>query len=349
MIPHEIVLGCDPEFFLRRDGVVVGSEEVVRKGLESYGGKVIRDGVQAEINPRAHTCRQVLGENINVCLDMVRKTLDGMPGYTADFGVSVDLTRESYDTLSDDCKEFGCKPSYNLDPDVPQVIQLSASEYPIRSAGGHIHLGGQDTDTVNSLKNAPRIVLLLDMLLGNTMVLLDRSEGNIERRKHYGRAGEFRLPPYGIEYRTLSNFWLRHPVLFSLAFGLAREACDIMLNDMDDKFKPLVQYSRIREAIDTNNFALAMENFEAYKDMLLEVSGEDTRYPINRDNIDGFMALVNDGIGGFGDDVFGNWAECYDIGANGFLREYKKVTHDKGASTCDSIRVQGSRVGVCGG
>ena len=35
-------------------------------------------------------------------------------------------------------------------------------------------------------------------------------------------AGEFRLPKHGLEYRTLSNFWLMDPALFYVTFELAR-------------------------------------------------------------------------------------------------------------------------------
>jgi hypothetical protein len=65
-------------------------------------------------------------------------------------------------------------------------------------------------------------------LVGNTCVLLDRDPRAAERRQIYGRAGEYRLPDHGLEYRTLSNFWLRAYPLFSLVMGLSRLAVSVV-------------------------------------------------------------------------------------------------------------------------
>ena len=71
-------------------------------------------------------------------------------------------------------------------------------------------------------------VKILDIVVGNTCVIMDRAPSQVERRKVYGRAGEYRLPAHGIEYRTLSNFWLRSYQLTHLVFSLARFAINIL-------------------------------------------------------------------------------------------------------------------------
>ena len=45
----------------------------------------------------------------------------------------------------------------------------------------------------------------MDILLGLPSVILD---ADTERRAMYGAAGAHRIKPYGVEYRSLSNFWL---------------------------------------------------------------------------------------------------------------------------------------------
>jgi hypothetical protein len=79
---NDITMGCDPEFFFTDGrGKVVGSEKVLpKKGMDvdagwGSGGKVIIDGVQAELNPPANTCRALLGNDIHYCFQNLAKKL----------------------------------------------------------------------------------------------------------------------------------------------------------------------------------------------------------------------------------------------------------------------------------
>jgi hypothetical protein len=45
----------------------------------------------------------------------------------------------------------------------------------------------------------------MDLFLGVPSVMMDKGE---LRKQLYGKAGAFRLKPYGCEYRSLSNFWV---------------------------------------------------------------------------------------------------------------------------------------------
>lgn len=96
---------------------------------------------------------------------------------------------------------FGCEPDFNAwtltENEKPQP------DHPFkRSAGGHVHVelpaGFTEDDQLHAIR-------AMDLYLGVPSVLLD---GGIERRKLYGKAGAFRPKPYGVEYRTLSNFWI---------------------------------------------------------------------------------------------------------------------------------------------
>jgi len=42
------------------------------------------------------------------------------------------------------------------------------------------------------------------------------------RREYYGLAGEYRLPPHGLEYRSLSCAWIFHPKAAATILDLAR-------------------------------------------------------------------------------------------------------------------------------
>lgn len=316
MKPVGVVLGCDPEFFIKFQGKVIGSETLLgTKGIAEDGyGKVIVDGVQAEINPEADTCRELLLDNISTCIDMVaRRAIQ----FDLDFSQGVKIEPEEFEALSPECKQFGCKPSFNTRKGFPELIQLDASKYPFRSAGGHVHLGaGNSTKLLTVLQDPMRVIKVLDVVLGNTCVLLDRSVANVERRKHYGRAGEFRLPKYGIEYRTLSNFWLRHPALASLVFGLARHAVEICYHDLDADLMALVDYDKVAEDIDSNNFAGALETWNKIKYYLIDTIDSDVQadtnghYPIDEFNLNQFEKIVQDGVEAhFGDNPVQNWIE----------------------------------------
>lgn len=92
--------------------------------------------------------------------------------------------------------QFGCEPDYcawtgkaNPKPQPPHPF--------MRSAGGHVHV---------ETKEDPFLVIqAMDLFLGVPSVLMDKGE---ERKKLYGKAGACRVKPYGVEYRTLSNFWI---------------------------------------------------------------------------------------------------------------------------------------------
>jgi hypothetical protein len=68
------------------------------------------------------------------------------------------------------------------------------------------------------------------MFLGLWSVINDP---DTRRRQLYGKAGAIRFKPYGIEYRTLSNFWLADPKLIEkvwdmTAFAIAQPDSKIL-------------------------------------------------------------------------------------------------------------------------
>lgn len=298
VINSAVMLGCDPEFFFSRDGKVIGSEKVLPKeGVDSVvasysdhsSGKIVIDGVQAELNPAPNTCRQSLSYNISRCFITMKSELLTGEGKDVklDFSPTVTVDKEEIDSLSDGSKRFGCAPSNNAyrAAQKSNKIKVNAEKYPYRSAGGHIHLGrigGAAMASWRGLEKPEVLVPALDVLLGNTCVLIDRDPGNIERRKLYGKAGEYRVPAHGVEYRTLSNFWLRNYTLMSFAFGLARFTVNMVgqsteATDYVGELMKLVKMKDIEKAINTNDAALALKNFEAIEpwlNMVLPLPGQ---------------------------------------------------------------------------
>jgi hypothetical protein len=322
------MLGCDPEFFFAdsKSGKVIGSEKILKKSDKERC--LVIDGVQAELNPAPSFCRQLLAGSIQTCFIQLRNALKAR-GIDAVVKVDslVDITQAELDSLSEGCQVFGCAPSTNIyseGENKTSKIKVDAKKYLKRSAGGHIHLGNAFSTYLNqtqfpehgeyaeyvkiakrieqALKKSPDIMIaVLDIVVGNTCVLMDRSEGNKERRANYGRAGEYRLKPYGIEYRSLSNFWLRSYQLMSFVTGLCRFAvhCVSESTPENDYVKALfdaVPRKDIVKAINENNFELALENFKKLEDIFLDAADEATGrdyYPIRRSNIKLFNHFVS--------------------------------------------------------
>lgn len=302
----KFILGSDPEFFYKKDGKIVGAETVLpENGMSNSEGKIIIDGVQAELNPNADSCRE---SHLYRIASLIRTAHDLKPkGTELCFDTTVDISKEEMEKLSPLSQGFGCTPSQNIYGKIPMV--KDPSTYYKRSAGGHIHLGlsnyNQNTyDSITGMitkskpyfpsEDYPTIVRLLDILVGNTCVLLDRDEGNVERRKNYGRAGEYRTPPHGLEYRTLSNFWLYNYTMGHFVLGMCRFAVTCYLNGRAEEIISLVEEKDIVRAINENNFELAMDNFKKLYKIFAEENNTDS-FPLNFTSIIAFLHMVEVG------------------------------------------------------
>lgn len=287
--------GCDPEFFFSNAAGVVESANVLPElGIDSGRGKIVIDGLQAELNPSANSCREVLGVSISQLFrTMSRNLAMQSPDIKPSFSTAVTLTDADMEKLSDRAKTFGCSPSQNLDKEVGGKISVDPSTYRVRTAGGHIHLGEQSEivwrDTalahifteeqhrVNAVLKKPELLVpVLDAIVGNTCVLIDRDPINKERRKVYGRAGEFRTPAHGLEYRTLSNFWLQSYTLFSMVFNLTRDAVNLFAssdedNDFVEAVMERIDMRQVTRAINENDWHLAYRNFRAIQPVMSKI------------------------------------------------------------------------------
>lgn len=98
---------------------------------------------------------------------------------------------------------IGCSPfsnAYNLGVNSVPRPYTDNNRY----AGGHLHIG-YDTETL-----PPH---LLVQLLDEHLLPLDPNHGKTARSDFYGAPGSYRQKPYGLEYRSLSNWWLDCPEL----------------------------------------------------------------------------------------------------------------------------------------
>jgi hypothetical protein len=100
---------------------------------------------------------------------------------------------------------FGCEPDFNAW--TLQVNPRPQCDNPnLRSAGGHLHIGVKGG---MSKSQAIATTRWLDRYLGTFLV---EHDPDVERQKLYGTPGSMRFKPYGLEYRTPSNWWTFQPL-----------------------------------------------------------------------------------------------------------------------------------------
>lgn len=212
---HHSYIGSDPEIFAARpDGTLVPAFEFLRSKKEN--GRIYWDGYQAEFAPHTDTCLNGhISGNIVRCLRELRSALKAkFPKASLVLKNTFDIPEERLANDDPEFVAFGCTPSLNAYGEEPAVKMLG-KDVPFRTAGGHMHFTCLQ-------KNAPAYVKELDRVLGVISVAMFQYWDSPRRRMFYGRAGEYRLPSYGMEYRVLSNAWLAHPALAHFVYEVAR-------------------------------------------------------------------------------------------------------------------------------
>lgn len=273
-----VQLGADPEVFLARGNRVVGSELYIPEQGLSIGeaGKVVRDGVQVELHPVPSTCRESFAYYLGHCLTGLAAEIAERSN--EEIGVSfrqvVNISKAELDKLSDLSRRLMCDPSFNAYRN--RTVNVK-DNFRMRSAAGHLHFGiGKAHRIIREEDEAKLTAKVFDCLIGLACILLDRDPNAARRRKLYGRAGEYRTPPHGFEYRVPSNFWLRSNALLSLMFGLGRMAIDVrnslyytrsypssgmVETDFTKELLGAVDLKKVEKAINTNDFQLAKEQW----------------------------------------------------------------------------------------
>jgi len=134
---------------------------------------------------------------------------------------------------------FGCEPDF--DAWTGKVNRKPEPPHPLmRSAGGHIH--------VETKRDPLEVVRAMDLFLGVPSVLMDKGE---MRKKMYGAAGAHRVKSYGVEYRTLSNFWIFEEKYIRWVWRQTERSINNQHIDV------LAQQDLILEAINNNNKPVA--------------------------------------------------------------------------------------------
>jgi hypothetical protein len=222
-----IFLGCDPEIFVTAENELFPAYKFLPPKQEAklFNGvytnaRVFWDGFQAEFSLSETPC-------VAHVVDGIREGLRGVHELARLNNPTAKLTTRNVfqipvKTLRSEKEEFvmlGCNPSQNVYGMLGEDV-FDARKLRYRFAGGHIHFGISKFNFTREENES--FVRALDAILGVWSVGAAANFDNPIRRKYYGLAGEYRLPKHGLEYRTLSNFWITHPGLANLVLMFAR-------------------------------------------------------------------------------------------------------------------------------
>lgn len=216
------LIGSDPEaFIINTEGTIVSAIPLVPGDKQdpypiNNGCSVQHDNILAEwcVPPTSNPIK--FSDSIDHCIEW---TEDILPeGFKVKFISSFHIDPDQL--LDPSAKEFGCDPDHNA------WINGEKNEKPncdtnLRTAGGHIHIGYDNSNEDLNME----IIRALDLFLAVPALFLDKD--NL-RRQLYGKAGAFRHKSYGVEYRSLSNFWVNDRELVSWVFDQIAVAVDFI-------------------------------------------------------------------------------------------------------------------------
>lgn len=220
----QLKIGADPEVFLRDDetgksisayGLIGGSK--VQPFLVPNGA-LQEDGMAAEFNIDPASTKKQFVANIQSVFGTLKQRLK--PGISLDISPVAYFDKEYFDAQPASSKVLGCDPDYDAYTGQPNPAPCNKAAY--RTASGHLHCGwGSDIDPYSAVhrRDCEAVGRQLDYSVGIWSLLWDR---DTIRRTLYGRAGAIRYKTYGLEYRTLSNAWLKSQALMEYVYDWTR-------------------------------------------------------------------------------------------------------------------------------
>lgn len=229
----QFTFGTDPEFMIVHHNELKSAIEILpdkEHALKKAGSEFYFDNVLSEIAVKPAETKDDALHNIKKSLQELARIVN--PGK---FVIKASANYPYKEINGPKAKIAGCNPewcAYTLqcifppDEDVELMEGYYQFKTPFRSAGGHIHLGGTKLEDESVALN---VIRMMDLFLGIPSLYLDTDPTSPARRRIYGHAGSHRKTDYGLEYRSLGNFWLSSPKLASLIYDLS----DFVLNFVD--------------------------------------------------------------------------------------------------------------------
>lgn len=246
---EKILVGCDPEVFMKQDGKFISAHGMI-PGTKKVPFKVERGAVQVDgmalefnIDPAGSADEFLL--NVKTVFHVLEKMVQG---YDIVASPVADFPLEYIHAQPDEAKELGCDPDFNGWTLIAN--EKPDSELPMRTASGHVHIGWDDSCSLNCgrrhMEKAGQVARQMDFFLGLPSLFYD---DDVRRRSMYGKAGALRVKPYGMEYRTLSNKWLSSDRLITWVFNQVQAG----MKALSDGVVMDKMYGDVQDIINTSN------------------------------------------------------------------------------------------------
>lgn len=214
----KIMVGADPEIFMYKNGVPVSAYGAVKgtkhDPFKVKDGAVQVDGMALEFNIDPASTEEEFVHNV----ESVLATLKSMvPGYDL---VATPVAEFGFDYIKSQPEEallLGCDPDFDAWAD-GNINPRPNGDNPFRTGAGHVHIGwtnDADIHDPDHIQAGMALVKQLDAYLALPSLFYDPA---VKRRTMYGAAGAFRPKPYGVEYRVLSNAWLKDSKLMGWVY-----------------------------------------------------------------------------------------------------------------------------------
>jgi len=277
----ELTIGSDFELFIRDNETrkFVSSLDLF-DDKDKYDPFVIDDhtkffcdNVLFEGNVKYATTKKDLVENFRFTLTKMAECLSERYGDKYSFVADAACEFEDESLNNPKAREAGCSVSYNAH--TKGISEIAPFErVNTRTSACHFHFGRTDFNKVKNKKgeilldheSRNNIVLMSDLFIGNTMNIIDGDrENSILRRKYYGKAGELRTPPFGLEYRVLHSYFMRHPSIIETIHDISEYMFEFIRAGKDIEILNSFNLETVRNAIDGCNKEVSKAIFNALK------------------------------------------------------------------------------------
>ena len=214
-------VGADPELFLQDANDVYissigkfGGSKVAPRPLGTTKGMAVQeDNVAVEFNIPPHRTRVGFISSIQEALKLIEEEAKVLNLKLA-IVPSAEFNKEQL--ASPAARNFGCHPDFNV-WSMQENPRPHTKNKSLRSAGGHVHIA--------HTKDKIGLGRACDLFLGCPSIAFDPDQ---QRRLLYGKAGAIRQKEYGVEYRTLSNFWIKSTELMAMIFSQVVQAIEFV-------------------------------------------------------------------------------------------------------------------------